>query len=464
MLILIPMLTVLSLIVAAVISASAGSEHLSSALVALGSMAVVAVIARLVSNEEDRKWLPTLILAGFGAKLVGSWVRWWVLVDYYNGSGDATGFYGAGERLAPMWRAGTPPDMSIGTPAMDGITGLVFVPGMPSFLGAFFLFATFSFIGQIFLYAAFRKSVVPRRLKLYAVAVFFVPTVVYWPSSLGKESVMLLGIGMAAYGISLLLNEVKPLALIPIVGGFVIAGIIRPHISAMMCVGATLALLFARKGAGIGAYPFKRLLLLGVVGSGLAVLMFVAAANFNINLDDGLDTSQVDSFVERVEDQTAKGGSSVDGGFITNPAQFPEAAIRVLFRPLPHEAHNPPALASSLEGTLMLLVTIWKLPAMLRRGRKIRRDPYMIFCVVFIIAFVIAFSAFLNLGLMARERSMIVPFLLAVLVALGWGPPAEVEAAEDEDEDRTEAERDAGIEDLLSGAPVGMGVGVGVGS
>jgi hypothetical protein len=34
--------------------------------------------------------------------------------------------------------------------------------------------------------------------------------------------------------------------------------------------------------------------------------------------------------------------------------------------------------------------------------------------------FVVMFSPFLNLGLMARERSQILPFLAVVVIQLGW--------------------------------------------
>jgi len=454
MLILIPLLGVLGLILGMALAVAAGSPHVSAIMVAAVCAVIVGIIAKAMASDQDRSWLPTLIMAGFTAKLVGAWARWWILVDYYGGSGDASGYYGKAIDFVHQWRAFSPPPMSIGTEAMEGLGGLVFFPYVPNFLGGFFLYATLSFFGQMFLYAAFRTSVVPRRLKLYAAAIFFVPNLVYWPSSIGKEAIMMLGIGMAAYGISKLLNEASSRALLPIAGGLFIAGIIRPHVSAMLCVGATVALLVAKKGTGVGAFPAKRLMLLGFVGAGLAVMMFVAASKFNLNVEDGLDTEQVDTFLEGVEDQTAKGGSEVDGGFISSPAEFPEATIRVLFRPLPNEAHNPPALASAFEGLALLLLTIWKLPAMLRRGFRLRRDPYLIFCVVFTIAFIIAFSSFLNLGLMARERAQVMPFLLAMIVALGFGPPP----VDEEEEDQVAPEPDEripGIEDLLVGSGVG---------
>ena len=44
----------------------------------------------------------------------------------------------------------------------------------------------------------------------------------------------------------------------------------------------------------------------------------------------------------------------------------------------------------------------------------------MMLSVAFTGAFVIAFSAIFNLGIVARQRSQVIPFLLVVIVGLGW--------------------------------------------
>ncbi len=447
MIAMLPMLGTIGLVVGLAIAAGNGSEHVSAIFVAMGGGLIVSYLAKRVASDADRLWLPTFIMGGYTAKLLASWLRWWVLVDYYNGSGDAVVYHNRGILNAELWRSFEPPPLGIGTEAMEGVSGLVYIFYAPNFLGGFFMFATLAFFGQLFLYAAFRTTVVSRRLKLYALAIFFVPNVVYWPSSPGKESIMMLGLGMAAYGISKLLAEGVIKAL-PIIGvGLVISGIIRPHVTAMQIAAATFALLLAKKGAGVARFPAKRLFLLGFVGLGLAATISIAAANFGIALDDtsAID-GQVDDLLSTVEEQTETGGSAVSGGFISSPAEFPEVAIRVLFRPLPNEAHNGPALAASMEGTLLLLILVWRLPWMLRRGLRIRRDPYILFCLLFTVGFIIAFSSFLNLGLMARERSMVMPYVLAMLVALGFGPP-------DDAEEDAGGESDAsGVEALMLGA------------
>ena len=423
----IPMGGILVLVWGLFFTATTGSEHISAVLVVIMGAIVFAFVGNAMVTDADKNWLPSMVMAGFTAKIVASWVRWWVLVDFYNGSGDAVGYHGRGIQYAPLWRAFEVPELRIGTEAMEGIAGLAYFFYIPNFLGGFFLFASLAFVGQLFLYAAFRAAPIPRRHKFYAFVVFFVPTIVYWPSSIGKESVMLLGIGVAAYGVAKLLRDGSMGSLFPIAFGLILSGVIRPHVAGLVAVSATVALLFA-KGPGVAQFPARRLTLLVFVGGALTVLTFVAAANFGISLDslDELDGS-VDEFVGTVEDNTTKGGSAVEGGFISSPLEFPEAALKVLFRPLPNEAHNPPALASSLEGALLLLVLVLKLPAIVRRGFSMRKDPYTLFAFVYTIGFIIAFSAFNNLGLMARERSQVAPFFLLLVVVLGWGPPPEPE-------------------------------------
>jgi len=428
MLVLVPMVGGLTLVVGYAIAIANSHEHVSAFGVAVVATVIVGMIAMSVGTKEDKRWLPAMIMAGFTGKLVASTVRWWVLVDFYDGSGDAIGYHKLGSEYAHLWRSFRLPPMELGTEAMEAVAGLVYVPYIPNFLGGFYMFATLAFIGQILCYMAFRNATVPRRLKLYAVAIFFAPTVVYWPSSIGKESVIMFGLGIAVYGISKLLAAGDTGSLFTIAIGSAIVAVIRPHVAAMVAAAAVFALAFS-KGSGVALMRRKRATLLTLSLIGLAVLTLVSASNFNISLETGIE-GQIGELVTSVEEQTTTGGSSVTGEFISNPIDFPEVTLRVLFRPLPHEADNATTLASSFEGAAMLALFLWLLIPMIKRGYRARRDPYMLFCMMFTLEFIIAFSSFLNLGLLARERSQVWPFFLAMIVALGFRPPDEPDKAD----------------------------------
>lgn len=112
--------------------------------------------------------------------------------------------------------------------------------------------------------------------------------------------------------------------------------------------------------------------------------------------------------------------------------------MKVLFRPLPIEARNAQMLVSSIEGTLLLGLMLWQLPNMIRNRHQIRQSPYMLFCFVYTSLFIWAWSAILNLGIIARQRSLVIPFVLALVAALGWsvqkdGPEPDSKMTSDSD-------------------------------
>jgi hypothetical protein len=118
---------------------------------------------------------------------------------------------------------------------------------------------------------------------------------------------------------------------------------------------------------------------------------------------------------------------------VTSLADIPAAIGRVLFRPYPTEAHNAQAVFSSLEGVALMALLIWRLPRMIRGLSSLRRRPYLMFSLFFTVGFVIMFSPIFNLGILARQRSQVFPFVLALLVGLGW-PQTEPGGHSDRDE------------------------------
>ncbi len=137
----------------------------------------------------------------------------------------------------------------------------------------------------------------------------------------------------------------------------------------------------------------------------------------------GVDTTSegLDIFIEETERRTAQGGAAVTGSPVNSPLDLPEATLRVLFRPLPYEATTPATLVSSVESLLLMILFIGRFPTIIRNLARIRFHPYMLFVTLYTVGFVVAFSAIFNLGILARQRVQVLPFLLAALVGLGWG-------------------------------------------
>ena len=147
----------------------------------------------------------------------------------------------------------------------------------------------------------------------------------------------------------------------------------------------------------------------------VAMVYIVPVAAARIGADEGLET-----FLAEQNRLTSTGGSAVVGEPATTPQAIPEATLRVLFRPLIYEASSPGTLLSGLESMALLGLVIWTVPTMWANRRIVRRTPHMLLSLAFTGAFVIAFSSIFNLGILARQRSQVIPFLLVVIVGLGW--------------------------------------------
>ncbi|MEN8238863.1 MAG: hypothetical protein ABFR53_06625 [Actinomycetota bacterium] len=404
-----------------------GYAEASTAMYAAGGLLVVTVIAPRIAADADRSWLPSVVIVAYLVKLIASTARWGVLEFVYGGSGDATGYHGAGNILVAVWRGFEVPEMAIGTTFVDATTAFLYVPHVPTFLGGFFLFATIAFLGQLLLYAAFRQGDRSGRLGWYAAGVFFLPTIVYWPSSIGKESLMFLFLGLASYGAAGLLKDHRLRWLTIFSVGVAGAAAVRPHVALILVSSLAVAIIFRKRAKG-EKFSIKRLVAIAATGSVLVAATVVAAMNFGIDFSSGISTTDgIERVIGNVEKNTSGGGSGVEGGIISSPAEFPAGFVKVLFRPFPTEAGTPQVMASSMEGMLLLGLLLWRLIPILKNLRHIRSHPYVLYAFVFTIGFVIAFSSFNNIGLLARQRSQVMPFLLVVVITLGWSLPADTD-------------------------------------
>jgi hypothetical protein len=99
----------------------------------------------------------------------------------------------------------------------------------------------------------------------------------------------------------------------------------------------------------------------------------------------------------------------------------PLALFAALFRPVIFEARNLLMLANALETTFLtlLLARIVATRDLLRVRRQIMNDPFLVFCIVFVLALGVAVGlASTNLGTLSRYRAPILPFLALTLFAL----------------------------------------------
>lgn len=377
-------------------------------------LVVLSLGARL-ATDVDREWLGWLIPTAFIAKIMGSAIRHYVAVVVYNRSADALVYHARGSEYAHVWRGFDIPVITsrgAGTNFMEGLTGFIYVPYIPDELGGFVIFATLALLGQMLFYAAYRRSF-DRGHKRYALGIFFLPSLLYWPSSPGKDSIMLLGLGVATWAITGMFRG-RWFAMLPVLAGsLAIMAAIRPHVAALL-VGALGLALVLSKAPKIPGGTALRLFLLAVVAVGIAFAAVRLSASYGLSLD----TNSLNEFADSVTDRTSTGGSQVSGSAVTGLSDLPEATLRVLFRPLLTDGGNFQVMLSALEGTAMLALFIFGFPRILSNLKVLRASQYASLSLFYTFGFIVAFSTFLNLGILARQRVQELPFLLVLLVIL----------------------------------------------
>ena len=86
---------------------------------------------------------------------------------------------------------------------MKWFTGVTYYLFGQNLVGAFLIFGLVAFIGSYFWYRALVDAVPFVNRRLFFIFMMFAPSIVFWPSSLGKEALMQLGLGAVAWATSL---------------------------------------------------------------------------------------------------------------------------------------------------------------------------------------------------------------------------------------------------------------------
>jgi hypothetical protein len=385
------------------------------------------IFSRRARLEGDRRLFWLLVLALL-AKFLGSVIRYYVAFDVYGGVADAAGYHDSGVRIAERFGSGvfdTGLDSLSDTNFIRFLTGVVYTFAGPTGLGGFFIFSWLGFWGLYFFYRAFSIAVPEGRTWGYAKLVFFLPSLVFWPSSIGKEAWMTFTLGIAALGAARILSGRTWRGLLIAGIGLWAAAIVRPHVAGLLAVALAAGYLFRRPRRELrGFAPISKALGLAA----LAAVAFLLVAR----TDDFLRRAAIETeggvtaVLRQTSERTETGGSEFAPSILDSPSRAPVAAVTVLYRPFLFEVHSVQALAASIETTFLLILTLLRWRWVVAAVRSLRRQPYIAMALAFTGLFVLAFSGFANFGLLARERAQLLPLFLVLLSV----PPVV-----DEDED-----------------------------
>ncbi|MBI2706467.1 MAG: hypothetical protein HYX32_14435 [Actinobacteria bacterium] len=369
--------------------------------------------------------LANIMLAGLALRFLGAYFRF-VL------AADSRLYHNIGLQLAASMRqlnfAVSSGRQVPGTGSLDYISGLTGVLTFDDYFGQMLVFTMLAFAGACMFYKAFCVGFPDGDHKRYALLVFFLPTLVFWPSSLGKDGWMQFGLGLASLGAAHMFRTRMWRGILYVLVGLGAIALIRPHVDLMIVFGLAVAAL-ARGSAGSKVKMGGRIaaVLILIIGGG-----YLASWTSDVLKVDNLGADTIDAALNNTEEQTGEGGSQFTAARVRTPLDYPLAFTTVMFRPFPGEVRDPLGLLASAETLFLLGLAAASWRRLARLPSLFVHNNYVAYATAYMILFVFAFSAISNFGILSRQRAQVLPLALVAL-ALPVAPPR---AKADADEPR----------------------------
>lgn len=270
---------------------------------------------------------------------------------------------------------------------------------------AMLLFAWFGYLGFIHFYIFFKENV-KLKLQLWGydllLILLFLPNMHFWTASLGKGSLIFMGIGLFAYAMRFPQKRLFAL----ILGSFIVY-MIRPHMFMFLGLGAVLGYFTGREKVPL----YQKVLVYVAFAGGIFVMSDQILAMANINEEDVLGSFQ--DFSQVQAGRLSSSGSGVD---ITN-YPLPLKLFTFWFRPLFIDAPGALGIFVSFENLLYVLLAFKLVDKDFIPFLKQSTSLVKMSLVIFITSSIALSFVMSNLGIAMRQKSMVMYFLFFVVIA-----------------------------------------------
>jgi hypothetical protein len=274
-----------------------------------------------------------------------------------------------------------------------------------SYEAAMALFAWFGYLGFVYFYVFFRENIKFRHTFFgydLLTIIFFLPNLHFWSGSVGKGSVIFLGIGLFFFGLSKIRTRFVALA----IAGLLIYHI-RPHIMFVVLLSSAVAFMFSSRGVSM---TWRIVFLLGATVAFFFIYRDVLTL---VGIDEEGMVSQGLDLTHRAT-ELSKATSGVD---ITNYS-LPLQVFTFLYRPLFFDAPGALGLFVSVENVFYLVLTAmmfgrikgWRF---LLGGTVLTKSAFLSFLTVSIALAQVAG----NLGLAIRQKSQVMILFMFVIIS-----------------------------------------------
>lgn len=270
-----------------------------------------------------------------------------------------------------------------------------------SYTAIMLIFSYFGYLATVLLYVTAKEniSIHPVWQSLtFVEIVFLLPNIHYWSSSLGKGSVILLGLGLFTFGLSRFNHRILPI----LAGGFLIY-MVRPHIMLALALSIMLGIFFTR--SGIKWYVRWMIFFIAV---GVAYFISDSVVEFAETDSLNLNVVSSDALMHKVE-ELSRAGSGVD---LQNYNIFMKL-FTFWFRPLFFDGTSVVGIIASFENLFCLYMAI----IIVREGLTNWRNwnGWFRICFFFFLlgSFILA-QVSGNLGIAMRQKTQVMPFFFII--------------------------------------------------
>jgi hypothetical protein len=308
------------------------------------------------------------------------------------------------------------------TGSMVAVGGLVGLITTSSWAGSVVL-SSLAAAGQACLWRGVRSAVPAERETQALWSFMLVPSVVFWSSTLLKETIALIGIGVAVLGLARIRERrFHSGGMLTILGVYII-GLFKAYILFPLAFAIGVYLYWTRAALrnGVRVRPIALVAGAGFVIVLLSVLGEVfprySVENVSESIEQQQRTSTTTSGGSDYRQATPDQGPRGTAGLI---ADAPLTIVTSLFRPFIFESRSAMMLVNSVEMTAILYFVVM---AFVRTGRVelLRwawRSPDILASLAFVLSFSLAVGlATTNLGTLSRYRLPMMPFYIYVVAA-----------------------------------------------
>lgn len=295
------------------------------------------------------------------------------------------------------------------TDFMPGTNFIVyFVSALTNYLhlnmiGCFFIFNLIGSLGLIILDSIIHSLVHNQRklLRIIATLVIFLPSISFWSSGIGKDPISFLGVVLALWSALDLKKRTTSLII-----AVILLFLVRPHIAGIMIIALSLSLFFDKR------VNIIMKALLGFITIAISSLLVPYALNYA-----GVSSNSADdiaAFIESREDVYSNTGS----GVTLSELNFPMKLFTYMFRPLIFEARSITQIFSALDNLILLYLFIFGGYKLIKTKNITSQENRKFMWAYAIITWVILALTTGNLGIAVRQKIMVLPFLLFLLISV----------------------------------------------